>query len=76
MFVPIHYLYPTRTRLLKGLTIGLGCVWAVVMIVMAFNLSATWVPTVAAWSLLYPAYYFVLSLFHHVRIVRNSEATP
>jgi phosphatidylcholine synthase len=76
VFVPIHYLYPTRTRLLKRLTIGLGCVWAVVMIIMAFNLSATWVPTVAAWSLLYPGYYFVLSLFHHVRVMRNSEAAP
>ena len=76
VFVPIHYLYPTRTRLLKPVTVGLGYLWALVMIVMAFNLEAAWVPTLAAWSMIYPAYYVVVSLVHHTRVMRERRATP
>ena len=76
VFVPIHYLYPTRTQLLKPVTVGLGYVWALVMIVMAFNLEASWVSTVAAWSMLYPAYYVVVSLVHHTRVMRARRVAP
>ena len=32
VFVRIGYVYPTRTPMLRGLTIGLGAVWAVMML--------------------------------------------
>ncbi|MFT4624186.1 MAG: phosphatidylcholine synthase [Myxococcota bacterium] len=73
VFVPIHYLYPTKTRLLRPVTMGLGSLWAGAMVVMAFNLEADWVRKVAAWSMLYPAYYLIISLVHHMRVVRASE---
>jgi phosphatidylcholine synthase len=73
VFVPIHYVYPTRTRLLKPVTLGLGYVWAIVMIVLALNLNAPWSRDVALISTIYPLYYFALSAVNHVRIVRPLE---
>ena len=61
VFVPIRYLYPSRTPTLRPLTIGLGLVWAVVMLWILAHLAATprWLVQL---SLAYPAYYVVLSL--------------
>lgn len=69
VFVPIHYVYPTRTRLLKPVTLALGYVWAGVMIVIALNLTAPWARGLALASTIYPLYYFALSAVNHVRIV-------
>ena len=74
VFVPIHYLYPTKTRLLRRTTIGLGILWSLAVIALAANVEASWAPTVAAVSLLYPLYYFVASLVNHVRITRSAQA--
>lgn len=61
VFVPIRYIYPSRTTTLMGLSIALGAAWAVLMLWMIWQL-----PNVAAWllwaTLVYPAYYVVLSL--------------
>jgi phosphatidylcholine synthase len=60
VFVPLRYVYPSRTRTLNGLTHTLGALWAVLTIWLVWRLPATDGPW--TWiSLLYPIYYFVLS---------------
>jgi phosphatidylcholine synthase len=70
VFVPIHYVYPTKTRMLRRVTVGFGYLWAGTMTVLTLNLDAAWTQQVAVWSLIYPAYYFAISGVNHVRIVR------
>lgn len=68
VFVPIHYVYPTRTRLLRPLTLVAGAVWGVLLVVLALAHQATWAPLLAWLSLAYPVYYTALSLVHHRRV--------
>jgi phosphatidylcholine synthase len=66
VFVPIRYVYPSRTRVLQPVTITLGIIWSVLMIVMLWQFPA--VSPFAFWtSLVFPAYYIVLSLVLHFR---------
>ena len=61
VFVPIRYIYPSRTTTLMGPTIGLGALWAVLMLWMMWRLPD--VPSWMLWAtLVYPVYYFGLSL--------------
>jgi phosphatidylcholine synthase len=70
VFVRIGYVYPSRTPTLKGLTIGVGAVWAVAMIAVALTLPN--VPPLLLWgSLLYPIYYTVLSFVLQARRARR-----
>jgi phosphatidylcholine synthase len=61
VFVPIGYVYPSRTPRLRGLTVGFGIVWGLVLIAIIWRL-----PDAPRWlvltSLAYPAYYVGLSL--------------
>jgi phosphatidylcholine synthase len=61
VFVPIGYVYPSRTPRLRGLTVGLGVVWGLVLLAIILRL-----PNAPRWlvlaSLAYPVYYFGLSL--------------
>ena len=66
VFVPIRYVYPSRTSVLPLSTNVLGTVWAAMMLFMLWQYpdvskSLMWI------SLAYPVYYFVLSLWLHVR---------
>ncbi len=73
VFVPIRYVYPSRTRTLQGPTILLGSVWAVLVVIMVWRLPATDGPWMAL-SLVFPAYYTVLSLWLHARSrIQNSK---
>ncbi|MCA9492771.1 MAG: hypothetical protein KC621_22715 [Myxococcales bacterium] len=74
VFVPIHYVYPTRTRLLRPVTLVLGYVWSLAMFFIALFPTTPWTTTVAWISTAYPIYYFVLSAFHHNRTVRRLAA--
>jgi phosphatidylcholine synthase len=66
VFVPIRYVYPSRTPALRTLTIGLGIVWGLLMAVMLWRMPA--VSPVIFWlSLIFPAYYVALSLVLHQR---------
>jgi phosphatidylcholine synthase len=62
VFVPIRYIYPSRTTYLQTLTLGLGALWTVVFVALIWLL-----PTPPPWlvwiSLVYPAYYLALSLW-------------
>lgn len=61
VFVPIRYVYPSRTPVLSSVTIALGIAWAGMIVVLLAQ-----VPDVSRtlfWaSLVFPAYYIALSL--------------
>jgi len=62
VFVPIKYVYPSRTRHLRALTLVLASLWGIALIgvVWQFPHPSNWLIGV---SLLFVAYYFGLSLF-------------
>jgi phosphatidylcholine synthase len=61
VFVPIRYVYPSRTPVLRTLTIGLGIAWGVLVMVMLWQMPS--VSPIVFWtSLLFPVFYTVLSL--------------
>jgi phosphatidylcholine synthase len=66
VFWRIGYVYPTRTPTLRGVTIGLGAIWGVIVVVMILTMPRVPAALFAA-SLVFPAYYVVLSAMLHVR---------
>ncbi len=64
VFVPVGYIYPSRTPRWQGATVAAGIVWGVAMVAIIWLL-----PTPPHWlvwaSLAYPVYYFALSLALH-----------
>jgi phosphatidylcholine synthase len=69
VFVRIGYVYPTRTPVLRGLTIALCAVWGAMVLLMILMLPD--VPGVLLiGSLFFPVYYIVLSLVLNTRRVR------
>ncbi len=66
VFVPIGYVYPSRTRTLQGLTVLFGCAWGLLVLAMIWrvpDVPRTWL----AVSLLFPLYYTILSCVLHAR---------
>jgi phosphatidylcholine synthase len=62
VFVPIRYVYPSRTVFLRPLTLALGAVWTVLFVALIWRLPDP--PPWLLWgSLVYPAYYLALSLW-------------
>src|SRR5690349_22836337 len=66
VFVPIRYIYPSRTTVLRPLTVGLGLVWGASVIYALLNLDTVPHALVVA-SLAFPVYYVGLSLILHLR---------
>jgi len=60
VFVPLKYIYPSRTTVLRGLTLFLGAVWGATIIFMIYLLPDV-PPFLILASLVYPAYYVALS---------------
>jgi len=64
VFVPIGYIYPSRTSRWQGLTVALGAAWALMMTAVIWRL-----PDPPRWlvlgSFVYPVYYFALSFVLH-----------
>ena len=61
VFVPIRYVYPSRTPTLRGVTIALGVAWTAALL---WSLAATTPPRgLVTASLAYPVYYVALSLW-------------
>jgi len=61
VFVPLRYVYPSRTPAWRGVTVGLGVLWGIALVVMVWQLPV--VSPVLLWaSLLFPVYYVILSL--------------
>jgi phosphatidylcholine synthase len=61
VFVPIRYIYPSRTPVFQRTTVALGAAWAVAMLVVIATLPDVSRPLLIA-SLAYPLYYVGLSL--------------
>lgn len=68
VFIPTHYLYPSRTRWLRPLTLGLGGVWSIGLIAMCIDPSSEWAETLGWVSLYFPVYYLVMSFVYDHRI--------
>ena len=66
VFVRTGYVYPSRTPVLRGLTLTLGVLWGLMILVIVAGL-----PDVPRWlwigSLFFPVYYFMLSAALHVK---------
>jgi len=64
VFVPVRYIYPSRTPRWQWATVALGGLWAIAMVAIIWRLPEP--PRWLVWmSLLYPVYYFALSLTLH-----------
>ena len=66
VFVPIGYVYPSRTPVLQVPTLILGATWGVLMIVLLWQ-APDISRIVFALSLVFPVYYVILSLVLHIR---------
>lgn len=69
VFVRIGYVYPSRTPVLRGLTIALCAAWGVMLLPIIAMLPDVPAALLIA-SLFFPVYYVVLSLTLHARRVR------
>ena len=73
VFVPIRYVYPSRTATLSGVTNALGVLWAIVTLWLLWRLPAVDVQWV--WiSMIFPIYYFALSAYLHARSASDPGA--
>lgn len=66
VFVPIRYLYPSRSPILRGLTNSLGILWGITVLIMIYQLPDP-KPSLVFASLAFPAYYLTLSLWLEAR---------
>lgn len=71
VFVRIGYVYPTRTPVLRGLTIALSIVWSLMMLGIILMLPDV-PPMLLVSSLWFPIYYTVLSLVLQARRGRRA----
>jgi phosphatidylcholine synthase len=62
VFVPLRYVYPSRTSALRGVTMVLGFLWGAITIWTVWRLPATDGPWPAL-SLIFPIYYTLLSFW-------------
>jgi phosphatidylcholine synthase len=72
VFVPLRYVYPSRTRTLQTPTLILGGTWAVLFTFLIFRLPATDGPWIAL-SLIFPAWYVALSLWLHGKELKTAN---
>ena len=73
VFVPIRYVYPSRSPYLRGLTNSLGILWGMTIFAMIYWLPEPPRELVFA-SLFFPVYYVCLSLWLELRRVRLNNA--
>ena len=66
VFVPIRYVYPSRTPVLPVLTNAFGAAWAAAVLAVVWRYPEVSRALVLA-SLSYPVYYVALSLFLQFR---------
>jgi phosphatidylcholine synthase len=73
VFVPIRYVYPSRSPYLRGLTNSLGILWGMTIFAIIYWLPEPPRELVFA-SLFFPVYYVCLSLWLELRRVRLNNA--
>jgi phosphatidylcholine synthase len=66
VFIPIRYVYPSRTPVLRLFTNVIGSIWSALMLLMFWQYPAVSRPVMWV-SLVFPAYYVALSLWLHFR---------
>lgn len=66
VFVPIKYIYPSRTPVLRALNIGLGFFAFIILCLIMINFDHP-DPRLVYLSLIYPIYYMVVSFYLHFR---------
>jgi phosphatidylcholine synthase len=74
VFVPIRYVYPSRTRAMRWPTNLLGAIWGVLMLVMLWRYPAV-SQTLFLASLAFPLYYFLLSLYLTTKRTKDTKDT-
>ncbi|TFV61753.1 CDP-diacylglycerol O-phosphatidyltransferase [Geodermatophilus sp. DF01-2] len=73
VFVPVRYLYPSRTPVLRGLSLASTAVWLGTYVVLLVQVPDPH-PAVVALSLAYLAYYLLVSLWLTARAARRRRA--
>ena len=66
VFLPLRYIYPSRTVAFATLTNVLGAIWAVLLIWIVWRLPATDGPWIML-SLVFPIYYMTLSMWLNLK---------
>ncbi len=66
VFVPVKYVYPSRTNAFRALNLGLAVVWVALCAVILLDLPDPH-PAAVGLSLAYVGYYFVVSVYLTVR---------
>jgi len=66
VFVPMRWIYPSRSEVFRGSMVTLGIVWGLMTTWMLWRLpeASPWIGTL---SLFYPAYYTAASVVYHFR---------
>jgi phosphatidylcholine synthase len=71
VFIPLRYVYPSRTLTLSWLTNALAALWAALVVWLVWQLPRTETRLVLL-SLVFPIYYFLLSMW----LDRRSRVSP
>jgi phosphatidylcholine synthase len=66
VFLPLRFIYPSRTPTLRTLTVALGCAWGALVLYIFLRLDAQ-PRLLAAISLAFPVYYVILSFLLDAR---------
>jgi phosphatidylcholine synthase len=74
VFIPIKYIYPSRTKPLRPLTLTLGMIWGAITIAMLPSLPSV-NPMLLYLSLAYIAYYLIASFVLHARAMIAHQAS-
>jgi phosphatidylcholine synthase len=74
VFVPVKYVYPSRTKLLRGLNLGLAAVWLAACAVLVVQYPDPH-PLVTALSMVYLVYYFGVSIWLTVAGTRQRSGS-
>ncbi|ACV68433.1 CDP-alcohol phosphatidyltransferase family protein [Desulfohalobium retbaense] len=73
IFVPLHYIYPTKTRFMKRTTTLLSIGYGLLVAYVCLFPNTPSADTAAGMSLVFPAYYMSLSIIHHFRVTRGER---
>jgi len=72
VFVPLRYLYPSRSPVARGVTNALGALWGISILILIYSLPEP--PFLLALvSLLYPVYYIALSFWFEYRRIGSQS---
>jgi phosphatidylcholine synthase len=74
VFVPVRYLYPSRSPTARGLTYALGGLWGVLVVALLTQFPSP-SRALAAASLFFPAYYVTVSVYLHFTRPPTAPAT-